>query len=548
MIHEYQLRILPEQAASEQSLKQYIGREKGLDVRTINAIRILKRSIDARQRTIYVNLTIRVFINETPSEEEFERTDYPNVEGHPAVIVVGAGPGGLFAALKLIELGLRPIVVERGKNVRERKEDLARISREHKVDAESNYSFGEGGAGAYSDGKLYTRSKKRGSVEKILNVFCQHGASPTILSDAHPHIGTDKLPRVIENMRNTILACGGEVHFQTRMESILIEGQKVKGIETNTGKTFLGPVILATGHSARDVYRWLYAHGVQLETKGIAIGVRLEHPSMLIDQIQYHNKNGRGKYLPAAEYSFVQQVDGRGVYSFCMCPGGFVVPAASGPHQLVVNGMSPSNRGTKWSNSGMVVETRPEDLLLPEMQLQAEPFPESNESLTEELILRDGKQPEGTVHTLAMMRFQEKLEQICWQQGNMRQTAPSQRMVDFTRKKLSYDLPATSYSPGLVSSPLHFWMPSFLSERLSKGFQLFGKSSRGFLTNEAVMIAVETRTSSPVRIVRDKDTLQHLTVEGLFPCGEGAGYAGGIVSAGIDGERCAEAVAHYLNH
>lgn len=548
MIHEYQLRILPEQAASEQSLKQYIGREKGLDVRTINAIRILKRSIDARQRTIYVNLTIRVFVNETPSEEEFERTDYPNVEGRPAVIVVGAGPGGLFAALKLIELGLRPIVVERGKNVRERKEDLARISREHKVDAESNYSFGEGGAGAYSDGKLYTRSKKRGSVEKILNVFCQHGASPTILSDAHPHIGTDKLPRVIENMRNTILACGGEVHFQTRMEAILIEGQKVKGIETNTGKTFLGPVILATGHSARDVYRWLHAHGVQLETKGIAIGVRLEHPSMLIDQIQYHNKNGRGKYLPAAEYSFVQQVDGRGVYSFCMCPGGFVVPAASGPHQLVVNGMSPSNRGTKWSNSGMVVETRPEDLLLPEMQLQAEPFPESNESLTEELILRDGKQPEGTIHTLAMMRFQEKLEQICWQQGNMRQTAPSQRMVDFTRKKLSYDLPATSYSPGLVSSPLHFWMPSFLSERLSKGFQLFGKSSRGFLTNEAVMIAVETRTSSPVRIVRDKDTLQHLTVEGLFPCGEGAGYAGGIVSAGIDGERCAEAVANYLNH
>lgn len=548
MIHEYQLRILPEQAASEQSLKQYIGREKGLDVRTINAIRVLKRSIDARQRTIYVNLTIRVFVNETPSEEEFKRTDYPNVEGRPAVIVVGAGPGGLFAALKLIELGLRPIVIERGKNVRERKEDLARISREHKVDAESNYSFGEGGAGAYSDGKLYTRSKKRGSVEKILNVFCQHGASPTILSDAHPHIGTDKLPRVIENMRNTILACGGEVHFQTRMEAILIEGQKVKGIETNTGKTFLGPVILATGHSARDVYRWLYAHGVQLETKGIAIGVRLEHPSMLIDQIQYHNKNGRGKYLPAAEYSFVQQVDGRGVYSFCMCPGGFVVPAASGPHQLVVNGMSPSNRGTKWSNSGMVVETRPEDLLLPEMQLQAEPFPESNESLTEELILRDGKQPEGTIHTLAMMRFQEKLEQICWQQGNMRQTAPSQRMVDFTRKKLSYDLPATSYSPGLVSSPLHFWMPSFLSERLSKGFQLFGKSSHGFLTNEAVMIAVETRTSSPVRIVRDKDTLQHLTVEGLFPCGEGAGYAGGIVSAGIDGERCAEAVANYLNH
>ena len=542
MIHEYQLRILPEQAASEQSLKQYIGREKGLDVRTINAIRILKRSIDARQRTIYVNLTIRVFVNETPSEEEFVRTDYPNVEGRPAVIVVGAGPGGLFAALKLIELGLRPIVVERGKNVRERKEDLARISREHKVDAESNYSFGEGGAGAYSDGKLYTRSKKRGSVEKILNVFCQHGASPTILSDAHPHIGTDKLPRVIENMRNTILACGGEVHFQTRMESILIEGQKVKGIETNTGKTFLGPVILATGHSARDVYRWLYAHGVQLETKGIAIGVRLEHPSMLIDQIQYHNKNGRGKYLPAAEYSFVTQVEGRGVYSFCMCPGGFVVPAASGPHQIVVNGMSPSNRGSKWSNSGMVVEIRPEDLA--ENNL----FTEELKTKSEELKATNKNHGQWTTDhcPLTMMYFQEALEASCWQQGNMRQTAPSQRMVDFTRKKLSYDLPDSSYSPGLVSSPLHFWMPAFITDRLSKGFQQFGKSSHGFLTNEAVMIGVETRTSAPVRILRDNETLQHVTVNGLFPCGEGAGYAGGIVSAGIDGEKCAEAAATYL--
>ena len=542
MIHEYQLCILPEQAACEQSLKQYISREKGLDIRTINAIRTLKRSIDARQRTIYINLTVRVFVNETPSEEEFERTNYPNIEGRPAVIVVGAGPGGLFAALKLIELGLRPIVIERGKNVRERKEDLARISREHKVDAESNYSFGEGGAGAYSDGKLYTRSKKRGSVEKILNVFCQHGASPTILSDAHPHIGTDKLPRVIENMRNTILACGGEVHFQTRMEALLIEGQKVKGIEAQTGKTFLGPVILATGHSARDVYRWLYAHGVQLETKGIAIGVRLEHPSMLIDQIQYHNKNGRGKYLPAAEYSFVTQVEGRGVYSFCMCPGGFVVPAASGPHQIVVNGMSPSNRGSKWSNSGMVVEIRPEDLA--ENNL----FTEELKTKSEELKATNKNHGQWTTDhcPLTMMYFQEALEASCWQQGNMRQTAPSQRMVDFTRKKLSYDLPDSSYSPGLVSSPLHFWMPAFITDRLSKGFQQFGKSSHGFLTNEAVMIGVETRTSAPVRILRDNETLQHVTVNGLFPCGEGAGYAGGIVSAGIDGEKCAEAAATYL--
>lgn len=550
MIQEYQLRILPEQAASEQSLKQYISREKGLDIRTIHAVRVLKKSIDARQRTIFVNVKAQVFINEEPAEKEFIETEYHNVEGRPQVIVVGAGPGGLFAALRLIERGLRPIVVERGKNVRDRKLDLARISREHKVDAESNYSFGEGGAGAYSDGKLYTRSKKRGSVEKILNVFCQHGASTAILSDAHPHIGTDKLPRVIENMRNNILNCGGEVHFQTRMDRLIIENNRVVGIETNNGKTFRGPVILATGHSARDVYRWLYRNGVQIEAKGLAVGVRLEHPSQLIDQIQYHNKNGRGKYLPAAEYSFVQQVDGRGVYSFCMCPGGFVVPAASGPHQLVVNGMSPSNRGGRWSNSGMVVEIRPEDLLHPDLQVQAGELIEgSAEAETEALIAESQSHSDsaGQPHVLSMMRFQEKLEQLCWQQGNMRQTAPAQRMMDFTRKKLSYDLPETSYSPGLVSSPLHFWMPKFVGERLSQGFQLFGKSSRGFLTNEAVMIAVETRTSAPVRIVRDAETLQHVTVEGLFPCGEGAGYAGGIVSAGIDGERCADAAAAYLN-
>lgn len=514
MIQEYQLRVLPEVAANEQRLKEYLVQEKGLNARNITATRILKRSIDARQRTIFVNLTVRVYQNEMPKDDEFQRTTYKNVEGKPQVVVVGAGPGGLFAALKLIELGLRPIIVERGKDVRERKKDLALISREHTVNPESNYSFGEGGAGAYSDGKLYTRSKKRGNVDKILNVFCQHGASTAILVDAHPHIGTDKLPRVIENMRNTILECGGEVHFETRMDALIIEGDEIKGIETHTGQTILGPVILATGHSARDVYRWLADNNVEIEAKGIAVGVRLEHPSELIDQIQYHNKNGRGKYLPAAEYSFVTQVDGRGVYSFCMCPGGFVVPAASGPQQIVVNGMSPSNRGSRWSNSGMVVELRPEDL-------------------------------ENKDHSpLSMMHFQESLESTCWQQGNMRQTAPAQRMLDFTRKKLSYDLPESSYAPGLISSPLHFWMPSFLTERLSKGFQQFGRYSHGFLTNEAVMIGVETRTSAPVRIIRDRDTLQHVRIKGLFPCGEGAGYAGGIVSAGIDGERCAEAVAH----
>lgn len=550
MIQEFQIRTLPEQAVNEQSLKQFIARDKGLDIRTIHALRILKRSIDARQRTIYVNLKVRLYINEIPQDEEFTRTIYNKVDGKPQVIVVGAGPGGLFAALRLIELGLRPIVVERGKNVRDRKVDIARISRQHKVDPESNYSFGEGGAGAYSDGKLYTRSKKRGNVDKILNVFCQHGASTSILMDAHPHIGTDKLPRVIENMRNTILECGGEVYFETRMDSLIIEKDQIIGIETNTGKTFKGPVILATGHSARDVYRWLYNNGVQLEAKGIAVGVRLEHPSLLIDQIQYHNKNGRGKYLPAAEYSFVTQADGRGVYSFCMCPGGFVVPAASGPQQIVVNGMSPSNRGSKWSNSGMVVEIRPEDLINNTL------FSEELRAKSEELRMKNEEQRiknEASVSlerqtncALSMMYFQEALEAACWQQGNMRQTAPAQRMVDFTRKKLSYDLPDSSYSPGLVSSPLHFWMPPFITDRLSKGFQQFGKSSHGFLTNEAVMIGVETRTSAPVRILRDNETLQHVTVSGLFPCGEGAGYAGGIVSAGIDGERCAEAVAAYL--
>ena len=363
MIQEYQLRILPEIAASEQQLKAYLSQEKGLNQRDITALRTLKRSIDARQRTIYVNLKVRVYLNEMPKDDEYEHTIYNNVEGKPQVIVVGAGPGGLFAALRLIELGLRPVVVERGKDVRERKKDLAQISREHRVDPESNYSFGEGGAGAYSDGKLYTRSKKRGNVDKILNVFCQHGASTAILVDAHPHIGTAKLPRVIENMRNTIIECGGEVHFKTRMDALIIGQGEVKGIETNTGETFLGPVILATGHSARDVYRWLAANNVTIEAKGIAVGVRLEHHAGLIDQIQYHNRSGRGKYLPAAEYSFVTQVDGRGVYSFCMCPGGFIVPAASGTDQVVVNGMSPSNRGSRWSNSGMVVEIQPEDII-----------------------------------------------------------------------------------------------------------------------------------------------------------------------------------------
>ena len=537
MIKEYSIRVRPHQAVNEATIKDYLAHEEGLEMKSMTHVRVLKRSIDARQRIIFVNLKVRVYINEEPTDDEYVKTEYRDVSSAPQVIVVGAGPGGLFAALRLIELGLKPVVLERGKDVHERKKDLALIARTQLVDEESNYCFGEGGAGAYSDGKLYTRSKKRGSVEKILNVFCQHGASTNILADAHPHIGTDKLPRVIENMRNTILQCGGEVHFQTKMVSFLLrtpftlpgtplyddgilnEVAGVKAIETVSNgehieREYRGPVILATGHSARDVYRYLADAGVFLEAKALAVGVRLEHPAQLIDQIQYHNKEGRGDYLPAAEYNFVTQVEGRGVYSFCMCPGGFIIPAATGPEQIVVNGMSPANRGTRWSNSGMVVELRPEDV--------------------------DGEGP------LKMMHFQEELEKMCWQQGNRKQTAPAQRMADFVNGKLSADLPESSYAPGLIASPLHFWMPEMIATRLRQGFRKFGAMSHGFLTNNATVIAVETRTSSPVRILRDKDTLEHVNVKGLFPCGEGAGYAGGIVSAGVDGERCAEQVARLL--
>lgn len=544
MTNEYQIRVLPEMAARQDRLKQWLADEYGLRKNEIMGVRILKRSIDARQRTIYVNLKVRVYVNELPTDDVYVHTDYTDVSDRPQAIVVGAGPGGLFAALRLIELGIRPIVLERGKDVHERKKDLANIARTQEVDAESNYCFGEGGAGAYSDGKLYTRSKKRGNTEKILNVFCQHGASTAILADAHPHIGTDKLPQVIEAMRNTIIRCGGEVHFQTKMTQLIIErsalsvanssGERVAGVVAEKKmpdaqclmvnverKEFLGPVILATGHSARDVYRYLADAGIEMEPKGIAVGVRLEHPSALIDQIQYHCKEGRGRWLPAAEYSFVTQVDGRGVYSFCMCPGGFVIPAATGSEQIVVNGMSPSNRGTQWSNSGMVVEVRPEDISDPSLSVSHS--------------------------SLRVMAFQEQMERECWQQGNRKQTAPAQRMADFVNGRLSFDLPKSSYAPGLLSSPLHFWMPQFVSKRLQQGFWQFGKQAKGFLTNEALMIGVETRTSSPIRILRHPETLQHIRVQGLFPCGEGAGYAGGIVSAGVDGERCAEMCAEYMD-
>ena len=538
MIKELQVRVVPQVAYSEQNIADYVSRELAIDRRTIKHVRVLKRSIDARQRQVMVNLTLRVYVNEEPTDEAYQRTEYPDVTKGKKVIVVGEGPCGLFAALRLIERGIKPIVIERGKNVRERKVDLAQIKSAQRVDSESNYSFGEGGAGAYSDGKLYTRSKKRGSVEKILNVFCQFGASTSILADAHPHIGTDKLPRVIEAMRNQILECGGEVHFQTKMTELIIRNNKVCGViatqpQGGTLTLEAEAVILATGHSARDVYRYLAQAGIDIEAKGIAVGVRLEHPAELIDQIQYHNKQGRGKYLPAAEYSFVTQVDGRGVYSFCMCPGGFIVPAATDKEQIVVNGMSPSNRGGRWSNSGMVVEVRAEDV-------------NGNGNWNV-----NGNTLNPLNQALVVMEFQEELERMCWQQGLQNggkgQTAPAQRMADFVNGRLSYDLPQTSYTPGVVASPLHFWMPKEIATRLQKGFDYFGKQRKGFLTNEALMIGVETRTSAPVRILRDNETLQHVTIEGLFPAGEGAGYAGGIVSAGVDGERVADMVAEKIN-
>ena len=513
MIEEYQIRILPEQAASEEGIKRYLAKEKGLDVRTLNQVRVLKRSIDARQRTIFVNLKVRAYINEFPQDDQYVHTEYPDVSSKPCVIVVGEGPGGLFASLKLIELGYRPVVLERGKDVRERKKDLSNITKTQKVDGESNYCFGEGGAGAYSDGKLYTRSKKRGSVDKILNVFCQHGANTNILADAHPHIGTDKLPRVIENMRNTILQCGGEVHFQTKMTHLVLEGDKVIGVEavnlqTGAEENYRGPVILATGHSARDVYRYLASSKIEIEAKGIAVGVRLEHPSQIIDQIQYHNKNGRGKYLPAAEYSFVTQVDGRGVYSFCMCPGGFVVNAASEKETCVVNGMSYSKRDSRNANSAIVVTVDPSDF--------------------------GGRDP------LAGIAFQRKWEEAAYKAGQGK--IPVQLFGDFCagRKSTGLGQVIPSIKGQYALANVREVIPGFVGDAIEEGFGAFDRRIHGFAREDAVLAGIESRTSSPVRICRD-ESLQ-ANIRGIYPCGEGAGYAGGITSAAMDGIRVAESL------
>lgn len=519
MTEDISLRVSPKIAATEELLRKEIAQMIGLSDKDINDLRIIRRSIDARQREIKVNLTVKIAIGEDkavkPDTGSFVFDKVP--EDAPQIIIVGAGPAGLFAGLKAIELGIKPIILERGSDVDTRRVTLAAISREGKVDPESNYCFGEGGAGAYSDGKLFTRSKKRGNVTSILQLLHLFGASEDILIDSHPHIGSDKLPGIIKNIREKIIECGGEVLFGEKVTDILIEGIKAIGVTTAKGKTYLGGVVLATGHSARDIYRMLHKRNVKIEAKGLAMGVRLEHPQHLIDCLQYHSKEGRGKYLPAAEYNYVTQVDGRGVYSFCMCPGGVIVPAMSGPEQSVVNGMSASARASQWSTSGMVVELHPGDI--PGF---------------------------GQYGPLEMMSLQESLEKQFFEESGNTLNAPAQRMTDFINGKKSETLPRSSYAPGVHSARLDQLLPKEIASRLKEGFKTFGNRSKGFVTDEALMVGLESRTSSPVRIPRDKETLCHLEIENLYPAGEGAGYAGGIVSAAIDGQRCVEAYAKQL--
>lgn len=525
MLHEFSLRVSPYEAFNREALQNHICRLKGLKAENIKGIQIVRQSVDARQKKVMMQLQVCVYENEKPPEKAYTPISYGDVSSAPAAIVVGAGPAGLFAALRLIESGYKPILVERGKKVHERKIDIATAVRTQHIQHESNYCYGEGGAGAFSDGKLHTRSKKRGNVKRILQIFCQFGAAENILQDSHPHIGTDKLPRVIANMREQILHSGGEIHFETRMTDLILQGNLVKGIRCQDGREFFGPVILATGHSARDVYFMLHEKGFPLQAKGLAMGVRLEHPQILIDQLMYHHPQGRGPWLPAAEYAFVQQVEGRGVYSFCMCPGGFVVPAGEEDGILVVNGMSPSKRSSRWANSGMVVEIRPED------------YPRYRSMVQTYLQEKDLPEP---APELSMLRLQQAFERQSYQQIGKGLTAPAQRMDDFVHGRLSSDLPESSYIAGLESSPLHEWMPEEIARRLQSGFKCFEKSRKGFLSHQAVLIAAESRTSSPIRLPREEKTLTILGFEHIYPCGEGAGYAGGIVSSAIDGELCAD--------
>jgi Uncharacterized FAD-dependent dehydrogenases len=515
---EINISISPKQASSEEFYKPIIADKLHVDLGRIALINVKRKSIDARQRVIRINLSAEVFLDELPKEDRLEFT-YESVDQKTPIIVIGAGPAGLFAALRLIELGYKPLVFERGKNVSDRKRDIAKIHREHIVNPDSNYGFGEGGAGTFSDGKLYTRSKKRGNIRRILEILYDNGALPEILIDAHPHIGTNMLPGIISKIRNKIIQAGGEIHFNSRVVDFKLKEDTCKGIVLSDGTTVdADAVILATGHSAREIYELLYSRGISIEAKSFAVGVRAEHPQLLIDQIQYKQPQ-RGPYLPPATYSFVEQVDQRGVYSFCMCPGGVIVPAATAPGEMVVNGMSPTQRNTKFANSGIVVEIRPEDL---------------NEF--------------RNFGVFAGLEFQRKIERLCFALNGNTQFAPAQRMADFVDGRFSQSLPESSYHPGLLTVPLHDKLPQRIRLRLQEAFKLINTKAKGYLTNEAVVVGVETRTSSPIRIPRNEETLEHVKIKGLYPCGEGAGYAGGIVSSAMDGERCAEAVAQKLGH
>ena len=510
MQKEISIKLLPEVSAKQELYTTEISKELGIKESDITGIEILKRSIDARQGHVKILMRAVVYYgNENPPKKEIN-LEYKDVSDKAEIIIVGAGPAGLFAALELIQLGLKPIVIERGKQISERKRDVAQINRNNGVNPDSNYCFGEGGAGTFSDGKLYTRSKKRGSTQKVLDILTFHGADNDILIDAHPHIGTNNLPRIIKQIRETILSAGGQILFNTRVADFIVSGSKISGVITQKGDKITGKaVILATGHSARDIYELLHEKKIILEAKSFAMGVRVEHPQDIIDSAQYSCRI-RDEYLPAASYSLVSQARSRGVYSFCMCPGGFIVPAATAPEEIVVNGMSPSRRNSYFANSGMVVEIKTKD------------FPDKDK-----------------YGELAGLKFQQKLEKMAYLNGGQGITAPAQALNDFIKGKVSPLLPETSYNPGVISSPLHFWLPENIGSRLRESFKVFGEKMKGFDTNEAIILGVESRTSSPVRIPRDKENLNHPQIKNLYPCGEGAGFAGGIVSAAVDGIRCA---------
>ena len=518
MPQELLLQVSPEIAANENLLYEHVARLSRVSTKVVQKVVVLKRSIDARQKAVKVNLKVAAYlIGDKYVEQKIELPNYENVSKKREVIIVGAGPAGLFAALQLIELGLKPIIIERGKDVRGRRRDLKALNVDHIVNEDSNYCFGEGGAGTYSDGKLYTRSKKRGDVERILQLLVGFGATPDILVEAHPHIGTNKLPQIIQDIREKIIECGGQVLFETRVTDFVVKNNEIQGIITQNGDTIsANKLILATGHSARDIFELLDRKKIFIEAKPFAIGVRAEHPQELIDKIQY-SCDYRGEHLPPAPYSIVKQVNGRGMYSFCMCPGGVIAPCSTSPGEVVTNGWSPSKRDQATANSGIVVELKLEDF-----------------------------KPFAKFGALAGMEFQKSIEQKAWHLAGETQKVPAQRMVDFTQHKISASIPKTSYVPGTTSVEMDQVFPEFLTQILRDGFTEFGKAMRGYMTNDAILHAPESRTSSPVRIPRDNETLEHPQIKGLYPCGEGAGFAGGIISAAIDGEKCALKIAAVL--